>query len=127
MFNFKRKNKESLPQNIESIIEEVSKIKKENEEIKKELREIREKQQYFLQNIEIERFNPFHEGGGDQSFSVALLDKNGSGVVITGLYTKEGSRVYGKPVEKGSSNYSLSSEEVKVINKALKDNSRKKD
>lgn len=41
--------------------------------------------QRTLQHIGLVRFNPFADAGGDQSFSVALLDANNSGVVISSL------------------------------------------
>jgi len=60
--------------------------------------------------------------GGDQSFSLALLDKRNSGVVITSLYAREGNRVYGKPIKEGTSEYPLSEEEKKAIEEAKKTN-----
>ena len=66
------------------------------------------------------RFNPFSEIGGDQSFSVALLDGNDDGLVITSFYTREGNRVYGKPIKQSVSQYALSKEEIKAIEMAKK-------
>ncbi|PIQ05298.1 MAG: hypothetical protein COW72_02875, partial [Candidatus Nealsonbacteria bacterium CG18_big_fil_WC_8_21_14_2_50_37_10] len=73
-----------------------------------------------IQKIGLVRFNPFKEIGGNQSFSVALLDGNDSGIVVTSLYSREGNRVYGKPIEKGVSNYLLSEEEKQVLEIAKK-------
>jgi len=56
--------------------------------------------------------------GGDQSFSIALLDKQNSGVVITSLYTRDGNRVYAKPIENGTSEYTLSKEEKEALSRA---------
>ena len=66
----------------------------------------------------IVRFNPFSGVGSDQSFSVALLDKNDNGIVITSLYNREGNRVYAKPIKTGVSEYLLSTEEKSAIEKA---------
>ncbi len=121
MFNFKKK-KENLPENFDELIKEILLLKKENKELKKELANVREIQRLCLQKAEIIRFNPFSEGGGNQSFSLALLDDNNDGVVVTALYTKEGSRVYGKPIKEGKSEFSLSEEEKKAIEKACKKN-----
>ena len=70
------------------------------------------------------RFNPFSEMGGDHSFSVALLDGHDTGIIITGLHTRERTRVYIKPVNKGKSEYDLSKEELKALTstKAVKTN-----
>jgi len=65
------------------------------------------------------RFNPFKDLGGDQSFSIALLDGQNNGVVVSGLHTREGNRVYAKPVEKGKAvKHPLTEEEDEAIKKA---------
>ncbi|NLJ41304.1 MAG: DUF4446 family protein [Clostridiales bacterium] len=65
------------------------------------------------------RYNPFEEMGGNQSFSLALLDEHGDGVVLTGLYSREGSAVFAKPVLRGRSEHPLSEEEKRSIDMAL--------
>jgi hypothetical protein len=73
-----------------------------------------------VHKVGIVRFNPFKDLGGDQSFSIALLDGENSGVVISGLHTREGNRVYAKPVEKGkAAKYPLTDEEQEAIKKAI--------
>lgn len=72
-----------------------------------------------VHKVGVVRFNPFKDLGGDQSFSVALLDGENSGVVISALHTREGNRVYSKPVEKGRAlKYPLTDEEKEAIKKA---------
>lgn len=62
------------------------------------------------------RFNPFKEVGGDQSFAIALLNGKNSGIVISSLYTREGTRIYAKAVVSGKSEkYSLTEEEEQAI------------
>lgn len=66
------------------------------------------------------RFNPFGDIGGDQSFSIALLDGKNNGIVISSLHTKEGTRVYSKPILKGEAEkYPLTEEEKQVIRVAI--------
>lgn len=65
------------------------------------------------------RFNPFQDIGGDQSFSVALLDDFDDGVVISSLYSRDGMRVYAKAINRGKSGkHPLTEEEVQAIKKA---------
>lgn len=71
--------------------------------------------QRSVQHKGMVRFNPFKDVGGDQSFSLALLDEAGDGVVISSLYARDGVRVYGKPVTAGASAYQLSEEERTAI------------
>src|SRR4030042_258312 len=69
-----------------------------------------------VHKVGVVRFNPFKELGGDQSFSVALLDGENSGVVVSALHTREGNRGYATPVEKGKAvKYPLTDEEQEAI------------
>lgn len=74
----------------------------------------------FLQKVGFLRFNPFEETGGDQSFSVALLDGNDDGFVLTSLHTRSGTRNYAKQIKNGKNRQQgFSKEEQKVINLAI--------
>ncbi|MEW9107481.1 DUF4446 family protein, partial [Paenibacillus sp.] len=66
-------------------------------------------------HVGIQRYNAFAERGSDLSFSIAWLNEEQDGVVITSIHGREHSYVYAKPVEKGQSTYSLSPEEKKAI------------
>ncbi|HHV61940.1 MAG TPA: DUF4446 family protein [Firmicutes bacterium] len=72
-----------------------------------------------IQGIGIVKFNAFHGMGGEQSFSLALVDGNGNGVIITALHGRDESCIYAKPLESGSSPYPLSDEERAAIAKAI--------
>lgn len=62
------------------------------------------------------RFNPFKDLGGDQSFSIALLNGKNDGIVITSLYTREGTRVYSKSIAGGESEkHPLTEEERQAV------------
>ncbi len=72
-----------------------------------------------VHKVGIIRFNPFRDIGGDQSFALALLDGKDSGIVISSLHTREGTRIYSKPVTKGvSEKYTLTEEEKMAIKEA---------
>jgi len=119
MLNFFKKRKKE-PENFKEILAYFKDLEKNFEKLSEELENLKKESQFSIQKIGLVRFNPFKEIGGDQSFSVALLDGNDSGIVITSLYTREGSRVYGKPIEKGLSKYLLSEEENQVLEIAKK-------
>jgi hypothetical protein len=68
------------------------------------------------------RFNPFGDTGGDQSFVLALLNKESDGIVLSVLNGRTGARIYSKPVKKGAgAEYELSNEEKEAIKKAESD------
>lgn len=73
-----------------------------------------------VQKIGFKRYNPFTETGGDQSFTLVLLDQNLNGVIISSLYLREGVRVYGKLVESGKPKQQLSEEEKGVLEETLR-------
>lgn len=77
--------------------------------------ELGRRQQRDLQQVGVVRFNPYQDTGGDQSFSIALLDAYQDGVVISGLYSRQGVRLYAKPISAGQSAYPLSDEEKQAI------------
>jgi Protein of unknown function (DUF4446) len=72
------------------------------------------------QKISIVRFNPFGDTGGDQSFSLAVLDAHDSGYVLTSIHGRGGTRVYIKPIDFGKSKYTLSDEEQQALSQAVK-------
>lgn len=73
-----------------------------------------------LQKISMVRFNPFGDVGSDQSFSLAMLDGHDSGLILTSIHGRGGTRVYAKPIDLGKSKYSLSAEEKKALAQATK-------
>ncbi|MFN4179416.1 MAG: DUF4446 family protein [Armatimonadota bacterium] len=72
-----------------------------------------------LQRVGLVRFDAFEDISGQQSFSVALLDNQGNGVVITSLFGRTESRCYAKPVIQGNSPHRLSEEEMAAIRQAM--------
>ncbi len=72
------------------------------------------------------RFNPFKDVGGDQSFSVALLNGKNDGLTISSLFTREGSRVYTKTILAGvSEKHPLTEEEKEAIQIAISSSPKK--
>ena len=88
--------------------------------IKKAINNINTQDVSHIQKMGLVRFNPFNEIGGDHSFSLAILDGADNGIIVTGLHTRDRSRIYAKPVIKGKSQLELSAEEKKALLKAQK-------
>lgn len=104
---------------LESVHDKEKLNAKEISEIKKKIEKIEYDALKHVQNVALRRFNPFNEMGGDQSFSLAILDGKNSGLIITGLHTRERTRVYVKNIEKGKCEIDLSQEEQKVLKSIL--------
>ena len=88
--------------------------------IEKRVDLVEEDGKFHIQKVGLVRFNPFKELGGDHSFSLAILDSNNSGIVITSLHTRDRTRVYMKDIKKGESGFELSVEEKKALANAEK-------
>jgi hypothetical protein len=72
-----------------------------------------------VRNVGLLRYDAFEDVGGRLSFSCALLDGNGTGVVLTSINGRQETRVYAKPVTGGTSAHNLSLEEEEAIRRAL--------
>ncbi len=75
----------------------------------------------FIRYSGLVRYNAFEDVGGEQSFSLALLDSLGDGLIISGVYSRSDVRVYAKSIQNGRPSHNLSQEEMNV----LRDASRK--
>jgi hypothetical protein len=72
-----------------------------------------------VRKVALLRYDAFEDVGGRLSFSCALLDDHGSGVVLTSINGRQETRVYAKPVTQGTSSHNLSLEEEEAIRRAL--------
>ena len=72
-----------------------------------------------VRHVALLRFDAFEDVGGRLSFSCALLDEHGTGVVLTSINGRQETRVYAKPVSEGHSSYNLSTEEAEAIRQAM--------
>lgn len=118
---FSGKDAKSLEDVFVLLRKEMMEARRTMQDVDARIREARERLRGSVQNVGIVRFNPFRDAGGDQSFCIALLDEGQNGVVISSLYSRDGVRVYGKPIQAGTSTYTLSQEEQQVIAKAVKE------
>ncbi|HYN37333.1 MAG TPA: DUF4446 family protein [Actinomycetota bacterium] len=74
---------------------------------------------FAIQKFGMVRYNAFEEMGGNLSFSLALLDDHGDGVVLTSISGRTEARIYAKPVKSLTSTHNLSDEEREAISSAV--------
>lgn len=104
---------------MENLLKDVSLAKKDIENLKSYCDKIQKEGLLHIQKIGLVRFNPFKDTGGDQSFILSLVDGSDTGVIISGLYARSGTRWYAKRVVKGKSvDHELSEEEKKALKEA---------
>src|SRR5438270_2551583 len=64
------------------------------------------------------RYNAFSDVGSDLSYALALLNRDGDGVVLSSIYSREETRTYGKAVSGFKPATEPSDEELAAIAKA---------
>ena len=118
---FPKSGERDIRKKFEEVTQAVEKFKLDLSKVKEEVGGLGKDGLGHIQRVELTRYNPYNDTGGDQSFSAALLNKNGDGVVITSLHSRSGTRVFGKPVVSGKAQeYQFSKEEEDVVKKAMK-------
>lgn len=101
---------------LENTLKVISEERKDIDYLMERCDKIEKEGLCHIQKIGLLRFNPFKDTGGDQSFIISLTDSEDTGVVISGLYSRSGTRWYAKRVLKGNGvDYELSDEEKKAI------------
>ena len=112
-------NGKDITEDLENYMYRVERVEKQNAEISQYIKNLDEDLTKCIQKVGIIRYNAFKDTGSDLSFTLALLDENNNGVVLNGIYSREMSNIYAKPVQNGQSSYTLSAEEKQAINKAI--------
>lgn len=112
-------NGNNFEEMMRAYINNVQRVEKKNEEIMEYCNNLNNTLKNCSQKIGIVRYNAFKDTGSDLSFSLAILDAHNNGVVLNGIYARDSSNIYAKPVENGESKYVLSNEEKEAIYKAM--------
>ena len=104
---------------LEKHIEKINKAITKNEEIEKFCMSLDNDIKRCIQKIGIYRYNAYKDTGSDLSFTLALLDEDNNGVVLNGIYSRETSNIYAKPIVNGKSTYKTTEEEEEAIKRAI--------
>lgn len=111
--------KDGLRGILEDVLRSEAQNKKDIEMLRIYCDRIEKEGQFHIQKVGLLRFNPFKDTGGDQSFILSLIDKNDTGVIISGLYSRSGLRWYAKKVINGKgAEHELSDDEKKALREA---------
>lgn len=113
-------NGSNIQDDLQKYINDVEQVKKQNGEIMILYDGMKLNLKSCIQKTGMVRYNAFKDVGSDLSFALALLDEKNDGIVLNGIYSRDTSNIYAKPVKNGISTYTLSHEEEEAINKAVK-------
>ena len=119
--NFMNKigNGNNIQETIENYMKKIEEVQKENNDLKNYCKQLDSTLATSIQKIGLVRYSAFKDTGSDLSFTLALLNEKNTGIVLNGIYSREMSNIYAKPVENGISTYTLSEEEKEAIKKAI--------
>lgn len=117
---FPKSGERDIRQKFEEVLGSVDKFDQDLKGLGKRFEGAQRNSLAHIQKVKLLRYNPYEDVGGDQSFSVALLNKEGNGTVITSLHNRSGTRVFAKQVILGKvGKHEFSKEEVQTIKEAL--------
>lgn len=89
-----------------------------------QVEQLRELIRTSLSRIATVRYDAFDEMGGRLSYSTAILDEHGDGIVLSSINGRTETRTYAKAISKGESPHNLSAEEKEAIAYALSQRGR---
>lgn len=95
---------DALPEDVHGLRQEVAALKAENADA--------------LRHLSVVRYDAFGDVGGHLSWSLALLDDAGHGVVLTSIHGRSEARTYAKSISSWSCEQQLSPEEEEAIEHA---------
>jgi len=83
--------------------------------LRREVAALQEATRGALRHLAVVRYDAFGDVGGHLSWSIALLDDAGDGVVLTSIHGRSEARTYAKTVAAWSSEQPLSPEEEEAV------------
>jgi hypothetical protein len=95
---------DALPEDVHGLRQEVAALRVEAKDA--------------LKHLSVVRYDAFGDMGGHLSWSLALLDDAGHGVVLTSIHGRSEARTYAKSIVEWSSEQQLSPEEEEAISHA---------
>lgn len=95
---------EALPEDVHGLRQEVAALRTEGTDA--------------LRHLAVVRYDAFGDMGGHLSWSVALLDDRGHGVVLTSIHGRSDARTYAKTITGWTCEQQLSPEELEAIEHA---------
>jgi len=116
---FKGKKGEDLEKLILTQVKDIEKNKKDIKELFDGYEKIYKIASKGIQKVGVVRYNPFGDMGGKQSFVIALLDGDDSGIIISSLQSREGLHLFVKTIiNKQCLDYPLTDEEKDAVKNA---------
>lgn len=106
---------DNIEDTLRNYIDKIGEINEENKLIKANIKSIERQLLECSQKVGMVRYNAFDDVGSELSFALAVLDNNLNGYILNAVYGRNSSSIFAKPIEAGTSSYTLSDEEIKAL------------
>lgn len=110
--------REDLFAALQRYVDELGSLREDVGIVHRNTEHLRELLRGAVSQVGVVRYDAFDDMGGMLSFSAALLDERGDGVVVSAINGRTESRAYAKPVSQGRSEVHLSPEELAAVEAA---------
>ncbi|MBP6926650.1 MAG: DUF4446 family protein, partial [Candidatus Pacebacteria bacterium] len=87
-----------IEEGITSIDKKLISIENNEELLAEAIEHVDRRLRSSIRSVEMTRFNPFEDQGGNHSFAISLVNERGDGVVISSLYSRERMSVFAKHI-----------------------------
>lgn len=111
---------EELEPRLHAIMDDIKHLQSQQTMDHEYMTQIRQQLGFAVQRVGMVRYNPFDEGGGNFSFSIALLNEHHTGIIISSLYGRQQNRMYAKNIVQGKSEMTLTEEEQQALEEAMR-------
>lgn len=108
----------SLEDIIRSLSKELNSVSVSTSLLERDYKKLKKNVNLSIKHMGIIRYNAFDDLGSEQSFSIALLNSEGDGFILTSIYGRDHTSSYLKPIIKGEAQYKLSYEEERALARA---------
>ena len=113
------KDTESMEDIMLNFFERIESLEEEEKNTKDDIKAIKENLKITYQICGLVKNDAFREMSGALSYSLALLNKDNNGVLISSMYSREGCYSYAKEIVNGESKINLSEEEAEALKQAV--------
>ena len=112
------KDAESMEDTILKFFDNIKELEDAEQKMHRDIKEIKDNLKITYQKTGLVKYDAFREMSGALSYSLALLDKQNNGVLISSMYSREGCYSYAKEIVNGESKLNLSEEEAEALKQA---------
>jgi hypothetical protein len=112
-------SEESFIQIVERNVAEVVALRDDIEGVRGDVEELQKDLTAAIRHVAVVRYDAFDDVGGRLSWSTAMLDDDGSGLIVSSITSGTDARTYAKGVRRGNSTIALSPEERQVLAAAI--------